>query len=54
MSTNKDEDKKMMEKLCGKPLNEQEVFEARQDFLGAFGWLIEQDKKLNPHLYENN
>lgn len=53
MSKITDQDKQIMEKLCGKELSEQEVFEARQDLLGAFSWLLEMDKKYNPHLYEN-
>lgn len=48
-----DQDKAMMEKLTGQILTEQEVFDAKQDLLGAFGWLLEMDKKYNPKLYEN-
>ena len=44
----------LLEKLCRKGLTDQEAFEAKQDLLGAFGWLLEMDKKHNPHLYENN
>ncbi|HUX36198.1 MAG TPA: hypothetical protein VMV71_04180 [Candidatus Paceibacterota bacterium] len=44
----------LLEKLCRKSLSNQETFEAKQDLLGAFGWLLEMDKKYNPHLYENN
>ena len=47
-------DRAILEKLCGKELTEQEAFEAKQDLLGAFGWLLEMDQKYNPHLYENN
>lgn len=47
-------DKEIMQKLCGKELTEQEIFEAKHDLLGAFGWLLEMDKKYNPELYENN
>ena len=47
-------DKEIMQKLCGKELSEQQIFEAKQDLLGAFGWLIEMDRKYNPELYENN
>jgi len=44
----------ILEKLCRRRLTDQEAFEAKQDLLGAFGWLFEMDKKYNPHLYENN
>lgn len=54
MSKTQDQDKQIMEMLCDKELTEQEVFEAKQDLLGAFGWLLEMDKKYNPELYENN
>jgi len=54
MSTINDQDKEIMQKLSGQTLTEQEVFEARQDLLGAFAWLVEQDKRQNPHLYDNN
>lgn len=47
-------EKELIEKLCGKELSEQEVFEAKQDLLGVFDWLLEMDKKYNPNLYENN
>ncbi len=53
MSKITDQDKEIIEKLSGKELTEQEVFEAQQDLLSAFGWLVEMDKKYNPHLYEN-
>ncbi len=53
MSKTTDQDKEIIEKLSGKELTEQEAFEAKQDLLGAFGWLVEMDKKYNPHLYEN-
>lgn len=43
-----------LEKLCHKKLSDQEAFEAKQDLLGAFGWLVEMDRKQNPQLYENN
>lgn len=48
------EERALLEKLCDKSLNDQEAFEAKQDLLDAFGWLVEMDKKYNPHLYENN
>lgn len=48
------EEKALLEKLSGKGLTDQEAFEAKQDLLGAFGWLLEMDKKYNPQLYENN
>jgi hypothetical protein len=35
----------LMEKLCGKELSDQEAFEAEQDLLGAFAWLVEMDEK---------
>lgn len=54
MSEITNQDKEIMGKLSGKELTEQEVFEAKQDLLGAFGWLLEMDKKYNPHLYESN
>ncbi|MEK7611977.1 MAG: hypothetical protein AAB407_01405 [Patescibacteria group bacterium] len=50
----KKDEKALLEKLSGRELSEQEAFEAKQDLLGAFGWLLEMDKKQNPHLYENN
>lgn len=50
---NKNE-KTLLEKLCRKELSDQEAFEAEQDLLGAFGWLLEMDQKYNPELYENN
>ncbi len=46
-------DKVILEKLSGKELNEQEVFEAKQDLIGAFGWLVEMDRKYNSQLYED-
>lgn len=51
---NQSKDKQILEKLTGRKLTEQEAFEAEQDLLGAFGWLLEMDKKYNPKLYENN
>lgn len=54
MSKITEQDKQMMERLSRRNLTEQEVFEAQQDLLGGISWLIEQDKKQNPHLYENN
>lgn len=47
-------DRAVLEKLCHKKLTDQEAFEAEQDLLGAFGWLVEMDRKYNPQLYENN
>ncbi len=44
----------LLEKLSRKRLNDQEAFDAKQDLLGAFGWLVEMDQKYNPQLYENN
>lgn len=43
----------LLEKLCDKTLDDQEAFEAKQDLFGAFGWLVEMDRKYNPQLYEN-
>ena len=43
----------VLEKICRKKLSDQEAFEAKQDLLGAFGWLVEMDKKYNPQLYED-
>ena len=54
MSKTQDQDKQIMEMLCGQQLSDQQVFEAKQDLLGAFGWLLEMDKKYNPELYENH
>lgn len=54
MSNSQNQDKQIMEMLCGKVLTEQEVFEAKHDLLGAFSWLLEMDRKYNPKLYENN
>jgi len=42
-----------LEKLSNRKLTDQESFEAKQDVLGAFGWLIEMDRKYNPKRYEN-
>jgi hypothetical protein len=53
MSEITNQDKEIMEKLSGKELNEQEVFEAKQDLLGGFAWLVAMDKKYNPQLYED-
>ena len=53
MSNCENQDKQIMEMLCGQQLSDQQVFEAKQDLLGAFGWLLEMDKKYNPELYEN-
>jgi len=47
-----EQDKIILEKLTGRNLTEQEAFEAEQDLLGAFGWLLEMDKKYNPELYQ--
>lgn len=47
------QDKEILQMLSGKELTEQEVFEAKQDLLGAFGWLVAMDKKYNPQLYED-
>ena len=47
------QDKEILHILSGKELTEQEVFEAKQDLLGAFGWLVEMDRKYNPQLYED-
>lgn len=54
MSKTQDQNKQIMEMLSGQQLSDQQVFEAKQDLLGAFGWLLEMDKKYNPELYENN
>lgn len=43
-------DKEFYEKLSKKELSEQEVFEARHDFVGFFDLLYQIDKRLN----ENN
>ena len=48
-----EQDKAIMEKLSGRTLNEQEVFENQQALLGAFNWLVEMDRKYNPEIYEN-
>jgi hypothetical protein len=53
MSKITDQDKQIMEKLCGKELSEQEIFENRQDLFGAIAWLDEMDKKYNPRPNEN-
>jgi len=49
----KNEDKQILEKLSGRKFTQQEAFEAEQDLLGAFGWLVEMDKKYNPEIYKN-
>ena len=54
MSEKSAKEKAILEKLCGQELTDQEAFEAKQDLLGAFGWLLEMDQKYNPHLYEDN
>lgn len=54
MSNSENQDKQIMEMLCGQQLSDQQVYEAKQDLLGAFGWLLEMDKKYNPELYENH
>ena len=54
MSEKSVKEKAILEKLCDKELTDQEAFEAKQDLLGAFGWLLEMDQKHNPHLYEDN
>jgi len=48
------DERAILEKICRKGLTDQEAFEAKQDLLGAFGWLLEMDQKYNPQLYENN
>ena len=53
-SENLKQERAVLEKLCGRKLADQEAFEAKQDLLGAFGWLLEMDRKYNPQLYENN
>jgi hypothetical protein len=35
----------LLKKLCGKELTDQEAFEAEQDLLSAFAWLVEMDEK---------
>jgi hypothetical protein len=47
-------DRAVLEKLCHKKLTDQEAFETERDLLGAFGWLVEMDRKYNPQFYDNN
>ena len=47
----KQADKQILDTLSGRKLAEQEAYEAEQDLLGAFGWLIAMDKKYNPEIY---
>lgn len=47
------QDKEIVQKLSGRTLTEQEIFENKQALLGAFAWLVEMDRKYNPELYEN-
>jgi hypothetical protein len=55
VSKNAKEDKQVLEKLCGKELSDQEAFEAEQDLLGAFAWLLEMDEKQKARReHENN
>jgi hypothetical protein len=54
MFENNQQDKQIIEKLSGKELTDQEVFESKQDLLGALGWLLDMDRKYNPHVYEDN
>ena len=44
----------LLEKLCHKGLTDQEAFEAEQDLLGAFAWLVEMDEKYGNKSDENN
>ena len=47
-------DRVVLEKLCRKPLTDQEAFNAEQDLIGAFAWLFEMDRKYNPQFYDDN
>ena len=48
------EGRQIIEKLCDKELSEHEVFEAKQNLVGFFNLLYKIDRRINPHLYENN
>jgi hypothetical protein len=48
----KQSDKQVLEKLSGRLLSQQETFEAEQDLLGAFNWLIEMDEKYHSKVKE--
>lgn len=40
-------DKNFYENLCGRELSEEEVFEARSNFVGFFDLLFQIDNRLN-------
>ena len=49
-SFNSKTNKQLLEKLSCRKLSEQEAFEAEQDLLGAFYWLVEMDRKYSSKL----
>ncbi len=44
--------KKMFKEQYGVEYSDSEAWEATHNLLGAFDWLLKQDKKQNPHLYK--
>ena len=44
--------KKMFKEKYGVEYSDSEAWEATHNLLGAFDWLLKQDKKQNPHLYK--
>lgn len=47
-------DKKFYENLAGKPLSEQEAFEAKSNFVGFFDLLFEIDQRINQKNHDQN
>ncbi len=48
------QDKQFYEKLCARELSAQEVFEAKNNFVGFFDLLYRIDKRLNEKNNEQN
>lgn len=48
------DDKEFYEKLCSQELSDQEVFEAKSNFVGFFDLLYRIDKRLNEKNNEQN
>lgn len=44
--------KKMFKEQYGAEYSDSEAWEATQNLLEAFDWLLRQDMKQNPHLYK--
>ena len=47
------EDKKFYQKLSGEKLSNQEVFEAKQNFVGFYDLLLTIDNRINQEKNEN-